>query len=172
MGFFMTASKACGKGAVADTDVARMAGANLAFGAPAALQALRDRLEDGALAAVKASNNGLSQEAARWLAGGHRGTSSNAIFTHITGIDATGFGGFDHPHDPADFKRCRLLLEQVPELAPRLQEMKSVSPAWARLVDAWETICATMDTECPDWRGAASRSAPQTYSIIKQAIGR
>jgi hypothetical protein len=158
-------------GSVMDPDVARIWGATFAFGMARDLDKLRQSGAESAERRERAANPGLSQAAARWLAGGHRGTSSNAIFSHLTGVDATGSWGFDTPHDPADFRRCRLLLEQVPELAPRLPEMKSVSPAWACLVDQWDTICDTMDAECPDWRQGKGPPARQTYELIKQAIG-
>ena len=49
--FLSSASALCGKDAILDTDVARMAGASLAMGSPAALAAMKAKLEDGALAA-------------------------------------------------------------------------------------------------------------------------
>lgn len=165
------ASKLCGKTAVMDSRVAKMAGANLAAGTPEALDALRKRLEAGALQEVKEANPAIGDAAARWLASGERGVSSNTMFAHITGVDAVGDWGGGHPHDPADFRRCRLLLEQVPSLQPHLGKMRKVSPAWTGLVDAWDTICATMDAECPEWR-INKGMAPKTYELIQQAIGR
>lgn len=176
MDFFQKATKVCGKGAVVSTDVARMAGANVAAGTPEALDALRERLEAGALQEVKNTNPGLSEAATIWLASGERGISSNFIFTHLTGIDA--MRGWDaerdcYPHDPADFRRCHLLLEQVPELQLLFPRMAEVSPQWSALVAFWGDIIAAMDDEVPGWRapdaGGLARSA---YAIIKKAIGR
>lgn len=165
------ASKLCGKNAVMDTNVARMAGATMAAGTPPALDALRKQLEAGALQAAKQANPGLSEAAARWLAHGERGVSSNTLFTHLTGIDALRDWHKDHPYDPADLRRCRLLLEQVPELVPLFHKMSEVSKEWAALVKNWDTICATMDEEAPNWRTKGERAA-KTYELIKQAIGR
>lgn len=68
--FFSKAMKVCGKDAVVNPDVARMAGANIAAGSPAALAALRERLEPGARAATEHECAGatLSLAATDWLA--------------------------------------------------------------------------------------------------------
>ena len=91
--FLSNASALCGKDAILDTSAARMAGASFAMGSPAALAALKAKLEDGALAAERAANPGLSPEATAWLACGERGVSSNTIFEHLTGISAVGEWG-------------------------------------------------------------------------------
>ena len=169
--FFSRAMKSTGSDAVLDQDLARMAGATIAVGTPSALKIIKDRLNQGALLAVQQEHKGLSQAAAVWLASGERGISSNAMFSHLTGIDASGFAGFDPPQDPADFRRCRLLTEQVPEVGMLLQNMETVSPAWKVLVESWDAICAAMDDECPEWRSSGpKRSAPRTYQLIKKAI--
>ncbi len=165
--FLSSASALCGKDAVLDTDVARMAGASFAVGSPAALAALKAKLEDGALTAERAANPGLSPEAAAWLAGGERGVSSNTIFEHLTGISAVGKWGGGYPRDPDDFRRCRLLLERVPELVPLLPRMAEVSPVWAALVARWDELCSTMDAECPYWRTGRGGSAPKTYEMMR-----
>lgn len=74
-----------------------------------------------------------------------------------------------HPHDPDDFARCRKLLEAVPELAPRLNEMKAASSVWASLVEAWDELCRLMDEEAPEWREGKG-SSPKTYARMK-ALG-
>lgn len=168
-----TIIKLAPRNSVMDPDLARQYGATIAFGPEKELLALRVAAAPAAERRHKAEHPSLSDAACRWLAGGERGVSSNAIFTHITGVNASGSWGRDTPYDPADFRRCRLLLEQVPELAPELHQMRSVSPAWLCLVDEWPTICATMDAETPDWRNPKpGTKSPKTYALIKQAIGR
>jgi hypothetical protein len=171
MDWLSKAAKLCGKTAIVDPDVARMAGANLAAGDPDALQALRKLLEAGAMEAAQAANPGMTPAAVKWLAHGERGVSSNTIFTYLTGVDACN-GDMGHPHDPSDFRRCRLLLEQVPELQPLLPGMKTASRAWSSLVAKWDDICNSMDTEMPYWRDARGGTAPQTYALIRAAVGR
>lgn len=104
---------------VMSPDVARMAGANIAFGPKGALDKLRESLADAALQHEMRAHPELDADLVRWLAIGQRGRSSDAIVNHLTGA----LGGedaedrFAFPHDPDDLRRCRLLLEQVPSLA-------------------------------------------------------
>jgi len=109
-----------------------------------------------------------------WLAGGERGISSNAIFTHITGIDAM-LGWRDstgHPHDPADWRRCEILLEQCPELRAEFYQMKEVSDIWKRLVENWDKIRQIFIKEAPyNWRDKdCDWCAPETYDLMCEII--
>ena len=157
---------------VMDADAARLLGVTFAFGPAEELDALKAGAAEAALRLERIRNPGLSEAAVKWLAGGQRGVSSETIFTHLTGIDALGGWRKNHPYDTADFRRCRLLLEQVPELVPLLPRMAEASPQWSALVEQWDTICATMDEEAPEWREGRGQKAPKTYDLIKRAIGR
>jgi hypothetical protein len=169
MDFLSKAAKLCGKDAVVSPDVARMAGANLAAGSPAALSALRSRLEEGALSAQKSQTPALSAEACAWLANGRRGVSSNTIFTHLTGIDALGGYYGSHPHDPDDLDRCLALLEAVPELRDDIRKMAQVSPYWAALIDRWHEIKRShIDEVGLGWTKA--KSAPKTYALMREIL--
>jgi hypothetical protein len=167
--FFKHATKVCGKDAVVAPDVARMAGANLAAGSPEALDALRSQLVAGALQAQQAATPGLSPEATRWLACGQRGTSSNTMFSTLTGVNALHRDHSDHPHDPDDFDRCLRLLADVPELRARLPLMAAASPVWAALVTNWDAIEQSHLSEVGlGWTKA--KSAPKTYALMRQVI--
>lgn len=93
----------------------------------------------------------LPPGATEWLARGERGLSSNAIFEHLTGLPCNGSGwgppSRNIPHDPADVRRCRQLLDAVPEFKLRFAEMAQCGPQWAKLVEHWERICALIDEE-------------------------
>lgn len=159
------AAKICGKDAVMDPNVARMAGANLAAGLPAALEMLRQRLEAGALEVERQKYPSISGAAVVWLSQGERGLSSETMFQHLTGVRCLPDGwqsGFPWvPSDTADMRRCRLLLQQVPDLVPLFPKMAEASPKWAALVRDWDAICAAMD----------SGQSEEAYSLIKTAIG-
>jgi hypothetical protein len=173
MNWISVAAETCGPGAIFCPDVARMSGASIAVGSPEALAELRNRLEAGALHSASKEHPGLSESATRWLASGERGVSSNTIFSHLSGTDALRGASPRYPNDPADLRRCRLLMEQVPELQPLFPMMAEVSPVWAALVDNWARICETMDLEAPDWRDPNTHGlAEQTYDLMKQAIKR
>lgn len=100
-----------------------------------------------------------------WLANGERGISSDTIVQHLTGIKTLGNWGKDIPYDPADLRRCRLLLERVPALRERFPAMASCSAAWERFVERWDELCALFDAECPDWRDGKGE-AQQTYELM------
>lgn len=169
---FTVLAKLAPEGSVLDPDVARIWGATFAFGLPDDLQELREAGEIVAMQRERKANPELSQAAVRWLASGERGVSSNTIFQWLTGIDALSGERMYHPYDPTDFRRCRLLLEQVPELQPHFYRMREVSQQWSNLVDQWGAICAAMDEEVPDWRDGRGGIAKKTYDLIKAAIGR
>lgn len=162
------------KNSVMSPDTARMFQATFAFGPEAELQQLRDAQAPEAERYYKQARPEISEAAARWLASGERGMSSEAMFTHLTGVKCGDDWGFDSiPYDPSDFRRCQLLLEQVPELHPIFPRMAEVSPKWAALVQAWPNIVKAMDAEVPEWReGRSGKSCPTAYELIKQAIGR
>lgn len=164
-----------GGDAVIDTDTARLAGATFAFGSPDALDSLKARLLPDARSRVATDFPDLPAGAAEWLATGEQGLSSKTIFFHLSGHRPPGSGAWrldHHPHDPADLRRCRLLLDAVPDFAARLPEMAEVSPAWAALVPRWAAICAQMDAEAPEWRaGKPGTACPRTYDMIKDAVG-
>ncbi len=166
----------CSKKAIISPDLARMLDANFAFGLQADVDTLIAEIkpELEAQANRSAAARGISDAAARWLSIGERGSSSNAIFTHLTGKNACEVGGKkDHPCDPADVRRCWLLLEDVPELKASFQRMAEVSPAWSGLVRDWDQIISTMAEEIGDIRKPKrGASAPRTYKLIKNAIGR
>lgn len=162
------------KRSVMDPNCARVWGANFAFGPQLELDDLRKEGAEHAARRERAHYPHASEAAIKWLAGGERGVSSNAIFTRLTGIDATdGWGDrHDYPHDPADFRRCQLLLEQVPELQILFPRMAHASGAWKNLVEAWPAIIAAMDEETPGWReGRTDARASKAYQLIQTAIG-
>ncbi len=81
----------------------------------------------------------LPAGAVDWLKTGERGVSSEAIFSHLTGIPIGG-NWMSPPYDSADFMRCRKLLVAVPSFASRIGEMATVSPQWAAIVARWRDI--------------------------------
>lgn len=151
--------------AVMDAHVARLLGATFAIGDVAALEALANDPEVLREARERAAPHvkGLSPNAAEWFVRGERGASSDAMFHVFTG---RGEASTAHPSDPADLRRCRLLLEQVPEFRPLLVQMRGVSAHWARLYDGWESLTAVMDEEAPEWC-LRFVSAPLTYRAMK-----
>jgi hypothetical protein len=164
------AAKLAGKDAVIGTDAARMAGAAFAFGPSELLDDLQKRLAPNAREEAKYAHSHLSPEAIEWLATGERGLSSEAMLAHLTSdLLDTSKSDRSHPRDPADLRRCRLLLEAVPELQTRFAQMGALSKIWKRLVSEWDSLCATMDAETPNWRQGSGK-APRTYEMMKEIL--
>lgn len=161
-----------GEGAVIDTDAARMAGANFAFGPQDLLDDLKEKLKPAAEQRAEADYPNLVVAQTNWLAAGERGLSSDAMFSHLLGVEIEGREGqrlTAHPLDPADLRRCRLLLEAVPHLNKDLSRMAELSPQWAALIARWDEICDHIDRESPKWRERCG-SAPTAYDLMKEAL--
>lgn len=113
------------------------------------------------------SNNlGALPNLASWLTFGERGISSEAIASYLS------YGsvrpGFNDPSDPADFRRCEVLLQWVPEFRAEFHRMAEVSPRWAALVRHWDAIKASLEAEIPDvWANRPRGSAPITYELMQ-----
>ncbi len=154
---------------VLSPDLARMAKASLAFGNKRAVASLMEALKPQVRARA-AEKNGrfLSESAIEWLALGKQVPSSIAIFVqllmpHFPGATTS----ISHPHDPFDLRSCRLLLEQVPSTQKDFVNMRTVSPQWAALVDAWPGLCICMDEENPQWRTVDGGRSPNTYKMMQ-----
>jgi hypothetical protein len=107
----------------------------------------------------------VSEAAFTWLVAGERGKSSDSMFGFLTGVESMQHASY--PLDAADFRRCRLLLEQVPEFNERRPALAGLSAAWDGLVSKWDDLCALMDAEAPAWRERLV-SAPQTYQALQR----
>lgn len=105
-----------------------------------------------------------------WLAYGERGISSETIVGHLTGAQFVAWT--DHPHDPSDFRRCELLLREVPLARLVFGQMRSMSPVWARLVDAWDELVALGEEDSPGMftRQFRRLGAPRLGSRLKDLI--
>lgn len=112
------------------------------------------------LAKVLNAQTDLPPDVEHWLRHGERGMSSETLCAHFLGVLPD--GACNHPLDPGDLKRCRKLLEAVPEFAARLSEAAAISPIWGNLIGEWGDLCALMDAEAPEWR-AGRGAANQTY---------
>jgi hypothetical protein len=107
---------------------------------------------------------------ASWIGRGERGLSSEAIVHRLTGVNLSGrrWSGTDHPADPSDFRRCELLLRQVPLARLMFPLMRDVSPTWARFIDEWDDLVALAEEEAPGiFDGPPRGSAPRLYERMQ-----
>lgn len=148
--------QSAGDDAVIDPGMGKVYGASMVLGSPANIEMLRAHPRTLELARKKAASEAgsanLSDDAMQWLEHGERGMSSEAMFSRFTGVTLEGEVNTNHPHDGDDFRRCRLLLESVPEFQSQLHLMKDVSTEWHSLVSSWSELCEVMDAESPTWR--------------------
>ena len=106
-----------------------------------------------------------------WLESGERGISSEAIVSRLTGTQVGRACPRNHPYDPDDFRRCQLLLKAHPLAEVEFHAMRSVSPQWARLVDSWDQIHTTIESEVPHYlEDPSGGRAPLAYDLMRQAI--
>lgn len=143
--------------------LARMLDATAVIGTPAALARLRLRETPAAIERMRARLGRaalrLDPKSLRWLAVGEQGPASLSLFVLLTGVRPR---HHRHPtpqlpRDGSAFRRCRLLIEQVPALRHALpllaQRVAETGVAeWAALAQAWDDLCAQMDHEAPAWR--------------------
>lgn len=153
------------KNAVIDNNLARMAGANWALGAPAPIAALQERLTADAMERVARAHPHLSPDACRWLAVGKQGISSSALFQHLTCGDP--ITDRSTPRDLDDFGRCKRMFEEVPELRQRLSAAApNLPPVWGRLAAIWSELESTLDAELAE----GAREAPRAAALLEAAL--
>jgi hypothetical protein len=107
-----------------------------------------------------------------WLATGETGISSEAIAFKMAGI-ADKRTWSTHPGDPDDFKRCLKLVNRIPEIRQRLDEMRSLSTEWNALIEHWKEIEACFMSEVGEWlRDEYSyKGASKTFGLMRKIYG-
>ena len=104
-----------------------------------------------------------------WLALGERGISSEAIALTTLGVHPIGHNAW-WPLDPADLRRCLLLLEEVPETREDgLLVLAKRCPKWAALVKVWVSLSETLRSEIGETLPPGG-SAPKTYALMQEAL--
>ena len=101
----------------------------------------------------------LTDSAKRWLAEGEHGASSKTMFSVLSGLDISRFN--DHPYDPDDFRRCYLLINQVPEFEKDLYKVAELSPVWKNIIDNWGKLTTMLLEQM------ATRKANGMYEFMK-----
>lgn len=154
------------KKALMATDIADKIGALFVIGEPADLEELRKMKlpisEKRHADSLEASRLGLTKVAS-WLRDGERGLSSNAMCKQIFGVPVG--AGVNHPHDPADLRRCLAFLDAT-EAHDKVSLMADASEEWTRLVCRWDELLAVFRKEM-----AEGKSAPKTYSLMEAILG-
>jgi len=103
-------------------------------------------------------NAELDSRARAWFQGHDTGTSSETIWSVMTGYPIQ---RADAPWDPADFGRCYRLLESFPEWRGRLGEVADEHHAWIPFVKHWALMEDLWREESP------SGSCPELWEMMK-----
>ena len=81
-----------------------------------------------------------------WLQSGMRGTSSEAMFSAISGLRISSYIK-SHPLDPSDFSRCYHLIKLVPEWKQELRKVAALSQTWKNIIDNWDKLCEMLENK-------------------------
>ena len=103
----------------------------------------------------------LDQKIEIWLEWGYTGISSKTMLSVLTGKNILPESEYSHPLDWADFRRCYLLVEAVPELRASIDKMAEVSSEWAIIVHDWDKLIETL------LRGMASGKVSEPFPIAQ-----
>jgi hypothetical protein len=115
------------------------------------------------MAEVEQSADGDTRDAVlRWFAYGEVGLSSKTM-----ALVACGAGLPEHwcyPLDPADLRRCMLLVDEIPGIRAAFPRIATISPEWAKIIEHWDDLVANLRAEMavPE-----ASSAPRTYAKMR-----
>jgi len=108
-------------------------------------------------------------EILQWLATGETGISSEAIAFQMAGIENRR-KWHTHPIDPSDFKRCLKLINRIPEIRSRLDEMHPLSIEWNALVENWKEVEDCFMEEAAEWLTVedSQKRANKTFDLMNK----
>jgi hypothetical protein len=109
----------------------------------------------------------IKTEILQWLVTGETGISSEAIAYQIAGIE-NWRKWHTHPSDPSDFKRCLKLVNLIPEIRSRLNELRSLSIEWNALVEHWKEVEDCFMSEVAEWLTVeySQKRASKTFNLM------
>lgn len=112
-------------------------------------------------------SNTVALKILTWLAKDKTGLSSEFMAFTAAGIEPKRAGYY--PCDPADFNRCLVMLDRVPEVKNFFGVIAKSNPQWAAIIKNWDLIEQTFLEEAGfDW--SKSQRAPKTYALMKQVL--
>jgi hypothetical protein len=115
-------------------------------------------------------NEALLRKVVKWTAGPNTGLSSEAMAycaVDITRDDHWADFGPNIPHDPTDFNRCLLLVDQIPEIRDHFPKIAAMAPEWKKVIDNWDRVKECFIAEV-GWNWSEGKEAPKTYAMMKE----
>ena len=98
-----------------------------------------------------------------WFGNGEVGMSSTALALGLLCMEPK---RPSHPLDPADLRRCVLLLDEVDNEREHLDNARELSPVWNDLIDRWTELETSLRREMD-----AGNRAPDTWALMREIIG-
>ncbi|MNE36552.1 hypothetical protein [Enterobacter sp. 638] len=109
----------------------------------------------------------LAMKVLRWQSKGNVGVSSATMASIALGLNKSFYHErFGAPSDPADLRRCMLLVEEIPEIKDSFPLIAKKVRRFAPILHEWDELVAILKRELkrPDKR------APETYERMKQLL--
>ena len=106
-----------------------------------------------------------------WLISGERGLSREAIVKAATNAPDYQDAMHDWPRDPADLRRCILLLEAAPWVWKGVTTMARESPKWAAMEANWKKLDRILRAEIgQELALEPGLEAPLTYDRMQALL--
>ncbi|EBK2630087.1 hypothetical protein VL83_13880 [Salmonella enterica subsp. enterica serovar Montevideo] len=109
----------------------------------------------------------LAMKVLKWQTKGHVGISSATMASIALGLEKNFYHGrFDAPSDPADLRRCMMLVDEIPEIKDSFPLIAKKVKRFSPILREWDSLIALLKFEIkrPDKR------APKTYKWIKELL--
>lgn len=100
-----------------------------------------------------------------WIVNGEVGISSKTMWAALVGVIPENSGKgfkFDVPHDPDDFRRCKLFVEQCGLTSQDLKIIKMRVSWFAPFIDNWAELNRLYAEESPNGE------CPKLYAFMKE----
>ncbi|EGQ5294863.1 hypothetical protein I4B40_002069 [Enterobacter cloacae] len=109
----------------------------------------------------------LAMKVLNWQTKGNVGVSSATMASIALGLNKSFYHErFGEPLDPADLRRCMLLVEEIPEIRDSFPLIAKKVKRFAPILREWDSLTALLKLELkrPDKR------APKTYEWMKELL--
>ena len=104
------------------------------------------------------------KEIITWMATGETGMSSKTLAFAALGELS---GRISYPYDPADLRRCLLLIRRCPKVSDAILILADHNKQWAALAKEWDALTHMLEDEIGHDLPSYGWEAPKTYHAMK-----
>lgn len=105
----------------------------------------------------------LAMKVIKWQTKGEVGISSATMAAIALGLNKPFYGSyFREPSDPADLRRCMILVDTIPEIRDHFPAIAKKVKTFAPILDNWDKLISLLKKEM-----ASGNRAPETYAAMK-----